>query len=357
LVLSFIHSAGQEKKPDTELNGRALKNPPVFPELNTSNMDLIQKKGIVYYPVWNNWLLIGWGLLSLTHTYFIPVNGNIQVFLFLVTILLTGIPHGALDHLVEEKNSIKRMKKFSMIKFLMQYFFRMAVFALLWYYVPMASLALFLILSAYHFGETDLAKLPFKAAALKILPLSYGLMILSFLLLTHLSEVIPIINEIPQLRDSSFLLYAFEYRLVIIILISAITLALGLMFYWKDDHKDDQAYFSFTVQLICILWIMVSLPLILAFSFYFGCWHSLHALNNIRHHLSDHPNRPLDWGAMMRKSLPFSLAACVMIVALVIWAGNTYESSITMMGFFIGIAILTAPHLEIMSKMYRHLHD
>jgi hypothetical protein len=58
---------------------------------------------------------------------------------------------------------------------------------------------------------------------------------------------------------------------------------------------------------------------------------------------------------MMRKSLPFSLAACLMIAMLVIWAGNTYNAPVMMMGFFIGIAILTAPHLEIMSKMQRDL--
>jgi hypothetical protein len=56
----------------------------------------------------------------------------------------------------------------------------------------------------------------------------------------------------------------------------------------------------------------------------------------------------------MRKSLPFSIAALAMIVLVVVWAGNTYDTPILMMGFFIGIAILTAPHLEIMSKMYRN---
>jgi hypothetical protein len=40
---------------------------------------------------------------------------------------------------------------------------------------------------------------------------------------------------------------------------------------------------------------------------------------------------------------------------LVIWAGNTYNAPVMMMSFFIGIAILTAPHLEIMSKMQRDL--
>jgi beta-carotene 15,15'-dioxygenase len=356
--LSFIPSAGQGKKPDPELNRRVSKRPACFLFiLNTVIVEFIQKKGIIYQAAWNNWLLIGWGLLSLIHTFFIPLSSNIQITMFIVSILLTGIPHGALDHLVEEKNSIKSNKRFSMLVFLAQYFTRMAVFALLWYYVPLASLAIFLILSAYHFGETDLAKLPVNGARLKLLQLSYGLMILSFILLTHLGEVLPIINEMPQLRNNIFLLYTIEYRLTIIISLAAITLALGLLLYWKDDHKNDFEYFSFAVQLICIVWLMISLPLILAFTFYFGCWHSLHALNNIRHHLSDHPNQPLHWRTMMRKSLPFSLAACAMIVAFVIWAGNAYEASITMMGFFIGIAILTAPHLEIMSKMYRHLDD
>lgn len=244
-----------------------------------------------------------------------------------------------------------------MFRFLTQYVVRMAVFALLWYFIPLASLGIFLILSAYHFGETDLAKLPFKGTAQKLLQLCYGLMILSFILLTHVSEVIPIINQLPPLRNHSFLFYVLEFRVAGLIIISAITLALGLFLYQKDARKDQSLYFSFCVQLICILWLMVNLPLILAFTFYFGCWHSLHALNNIRHHLADRPNQPLLWSTMMRRSLPFSLAACVMIFLLVLWASNTYDTPVMMMGFFIGIAILTAPHLEIMSKMQQHLHE
>lgn len=317
-------------------------------------MEFLQKKAITDFPSWDSWLLLGWGLLSVAHA-FIPLNDNFQTALFLISILLTGIPHGALDHLVEEKNSTLQKKDFSMLRFLAQYFVRMTVFAILWYFIPLASLGIFLVLSAYHFGETDLAKLPFKGTAQKLLQLFYGLMILSFILLTHLNEVIPVINQLPPLRNNSYLFFALENRLNILIIISAITLALGIWLYRKDDRKDQPLYLGFGLQLICMLWIMVSLPLILAFTFYFGCWHSLHALNNIRHHLSEQPQQPLPWSTMMRRSLPFSLAACMIILLLVFWASSTYDAPVMLMGFFIGIAILTAPHLEIMSKMQQHL--
>jgi Brp/Blh family beta-carotene 15,15'-monooxygenase len=317
-------------------------------------IEITQKKGLAFQPAWDNWLLLGWGLLSVVHA-FIPLNDNVQLALFLISILLTGIPHGALDHLVEEKNSTLQEKNFSMLRFLAQYFVRMAVFAILWYFVPLTSLGIFLVLSAYHFGETDLAKLPFRGTAQKLLQLFYGLMILSFILLTHLNEVIPVINQLPPIRNNSYLFYALENRLTILTMITAITMAIGIWLYKKDDRKDRPMYLGFGLQLIGILWIMVSLPLILAFTFYFGCWHSLHALNNIRHHLSELPQQPLHWRTMMRRSLPFSLAACLIILLLVLWASSTYDAPVMLMGFFIGIAILTAPHLEIMSKMQQHL--
>jgi Brp/Blh family beta-carotene 15,15'-monooxygenase len=182
-------------------------------------------------------------------------------------------------------------------------------------------------------------------------------MILSFLLLTHLNEVVPIINQLPPLRNHSLLTYALEWRVTSLTIISAITLGLGLFLYRKDAQKDQAAFLGFSLQVICIIWVMVSLPLMLAFTFYFGCWHSLHALNNIRYHLADDPTHPVHWRLMMRKSLPFSFAACLMILLLVLWAGNTYDAPVTIMGFFIGIAILTAPHLEIMSRMQRHLGE
>jgi Brp/Blh family beta-carotene 15,15'-monooxygenase len=320
-------------------------------------MEFIQKKGITHNASWDNWVLFIWALLALIHISFNSLNGNIQIALFTVSILLVGIPHGALDHLIEEKNNAKRNKAFSMVRFLGQYLMRMAVFALLWYWVPVVALVLFLILSAYHFGETDLAGLHAKGIIFKALQVSYGLMMLSYMLLTHIHEVVPIINELPQLKDKKLLFYANEFRVISLALISVSTIGLGFIVYLKDDYKNKFEYLGFIVQLMCILWIMVSLPLILAFTFYFGCWHSLHSLNNIRHHLSERPGHPLDWYGLMRKSLPFSIAALAMIVLVVIWAGNMYDTPILMMGFFIGIAILTAPHLEIMSKMYGDPND
>jgi Brp/Blh family beta-carotene 15,15'-monooxygenase len=336
------------------MNGWAFKSPPFFPLQKLLIMEFIQKKGIAHNTIWDNWVLIIWAALALVHICFNSLNGIIQIILFTVSILLVGIPHGALDHLIEEKNNTRRKQKFSMARFLGQYLVRMAIFALLWYWIPMVALALFLLLSAYHFGETDLAPLPFKGIVFNALRISYGLMILSFMLLTHINEVIPIINELPQLKNNNLIFYATEFRVIALALISALTIILGFILYLKDDAKNRPEYLGFIFQLMCILWIMISLPLILAFTFYFGCWHSLHSLNYIRHHLSDRPDQPLHWQELMRKSLPFSIAALAMIVLVVVWAGNTYDTPILMMGFFIGIAILTAPHLEIMSKMYRN---
>jgi Brp/Blh family beta-carotene 15,15'-monooxygenase len=319
-------------------------------------MEFIQKKEVVHQPVWDNWLLIIWGVLSLFHLV-IPINEDLQMMLFVASILLTGIPHGALDHLVEEKNREKRKMRFSMLMFLAQYFLRMAVFAIVWYFTPLISLGIFLLLSAYHFGETDLAKLSFKARGQKLFQLSYGLMILSFILLPHLEEVLPIINQLPHVRDSAALTFVIQFRLPALIAITAITLVLAWYMYKKGQSKDQLQYLGFTIQMVCIVWLVTTLPLMLAFTFYFGCWHSMHALNNIRHHLSTRPDQPLSWPTMIRKSLPFSLAALALIVAVIAWTVNTYETPVMMMGFFIGIAILTAPHLEIMSKMQRHLEE
>ena len=66
-------------------------------------MELIQKKGIAHNTVWDNWVLIVWAVMAFVHVCFNSFSGNIQIVLFAVSILLVGIPHGALNCLSESE--------------------------------------------------------------------------------------------------------------------------------------------------------------------------------------------------------------------------------------------------------------
>ena len=67
----------------------------------------------------------------------------------LAAILFFGVPHGAIDH----KIHLKFSKKSNVKKFILIYVLVGLGFLLWWVLMPLKALLIFIILSAYHFGQ------------------------------------------------------------------------------------------------------------------------------------------------------------------------------------------------------------
>ena len=116
---------------------------------------------------------------------------SVQIGFFVFFMVATGIPHGALDHLVEAQTLKKRQIAFRLPFFLAKYLLTMTIYGVVWYALPTPSLLFFLIISSWHFGETDLDAVPFTKRW-QITRFLFGGLILTILLLTHAAEVTPI---------------------------------------------------------------------------------------------------------------------------------------------------------------------
>lgn len=302
-------------------------------------------------------VLISLGLLLvLWNNYMLAVPETIQWIFFAVTILIAGIPHGALDHIVAKQNSKLQNRSFSHTQFYLTYLSRMALYGICWYFLPSFALLLFIVLSAFHFGETDL---PLPASIHKrsaiVLQTNYGLLIVLVLLLTHAQEVLSILTIIEK-ENTVLLSVIFEpLNSILIILIIFSLLILNFIWQYRLHRLPLERYLKISLRTILILGIITSLPLPLAFAFYFGCWHSLHSLENIRQHLSGSGSEHISFTHLLQKCIPFSLVAFIGIGALTFLAPYLETESVFLFFFFVGIAVLTAPHLEVMSDMYQHL--
>lgn len=295
-------------------------------------------------------------LLVLCNYYILPVPETIQWIFFAATILVTGIPHGALDHIVAKQNSILQHQSFSSLQFYLTYLSRMALYGICWYFFPSFALLLFIVLSAFHFGETDIAfpiSVPKKSAI--ILQTCYGLLILLVLLFTHTEEVLPILSTIEK-QNATFLSMIFTISTSLSIIAVVIS---ACIFYCIRLQKNHGLSIHWLLNLLfrtlAILGIIISLPLPLAFAFYFGVWHSVHSLENIRQHLSSSQSEDISCMGLLKKCIPYSAIAFVGIGVLMLFATYLQTESVFLFFFFVGIAILTAPHLEVMSHMYQHL--
>lgn len=302
-------------------------------------------------------VLLSIGLfLVLWNSFIMPISEPIQWILFAITILIAGIPHGALDHIVAKQNSTLQKLPFSSVHFYLTYVSRMALYGICWYFFPSFALLLFIVLSAFHFGETDL---PLPSSVTKksaiLLQTNYGLLIVLVLLLTHAEEVIPILSIIKQ-ENTAFITTVFETTNALrIIFITSVLLLLNFVWLHRSHKISIHSYLNITFRTSLILAVIIYLPLPLAFAFYFGCWHSLQSLENIRQHLSYTAHEMIGYKRLLQQCIPYSLIAFLGIGILMVLATFLQTESVFLFFFFVGIAILTAPHLEVMSHMYEHL--
>ena len=100
-------------------------------------------------------------------------------------IIAFGIPHGALDHILFFKK-----RNTSQVKFYSIYLGLVLFFILLWIYYPTLSLTLFLIISAFHFGESQFEDIDIKKYSNSLLLyLVWGLSLLIYLIFYNVDEL------------------------------------------------------------------------------------------------------------------------------------------------------------------------
>jgi Brp/Blh family beta-carotene 15,15'-monooxygenase len=274
---------------------------------------------------------------------------NVQVIFFVSLILLTGIPHGALDHLIQEATDKKLNKLYDIKIFLVKYLLVMAVYALAWFWFSGLSLLIFLLISAWHFGETDLEKVPKNVLIWSFTRLIYGFYILSFILLTHINEVEPIVIKMVGNQPAVLAFWQF-----INLNVKQILYLLGLSFTTIFIVAQSEYLVNFNkIRILRLCLILVStawLPLLPAFALYFGGWHALCAFDNIHVYLKkDYPS--LSFKLIYFKTLPFTFLAIAFLCGF-LWFCNVYTQNFSPFPIlFIFISLITLPHLMIAHQM------
>ena len=158
-------------------------------------------------------ILMGFLILLLKYFFFPDISMDYQVYGFLAGILVLGVPHGAADMMVASSNKKHENERFSIIIFLTAYLFRLFLFAAVLWFFPITGNLLFILFAAYHFGETDLHQFKTETLIGKLFVISYGLLILGFILLLHFEELMPLFNLFPSGRSAAGTIeFIFYYR-------------------------------------------------------------------------------------------------------------------------------------------------
>ena len=301
-------------------------------------------------------ILLSIGLLLLFFQQYIQhISAQGQFLAFGIGILLLGIPHGAADLLVATQNAGSGESKFSMPAFFINYLGRLMAFALVLWFLPLFGNVLFMFLAAYHFGETDLHTFKTDTLIGKSLVTTYGLVILSVIIMPHFNEVRPIFELFQAGSDNiGFINWLDGHRNEIIFSCIALFIISAGLYFYKFRITNGQEILKFSAQFVLILLILNKLPMLLGFTFYFVIWHSSLSLDNITSYLK----RGSSLNTVKRITKQIAFYSILAIGGILIFGsvGFMFSNNTAMMAYsFLGLAVLTAPHMQIMHDMYHKI--
>lgn len=259
----------------------------------------------------------------------------------LLGLILVGIPHGSLDHIITEKTG--DAGSFSLVRFLVMYLLTMLVYALFWVWLPALSLLFFLLMSAWHFGETDLEESRVSQQLFaRLAQLIYGSLLLFGLLANDPDQTVAILASL--LGESAvlagFLNLTEAYPWLRFTEFYALALRIALV---RSDIFDQ-------LRLGLVLAIALFLPLLEGFLLYFCHHHAWVNLLRVKERLYE--EGPAGLKNMIRDMMPFSLISVFGIIILVASSPLWLSQVNPVLLFFILISVLTLPHAGIMSRFY-----
>jgi beta-carotene 15,15'-dioxygenase len=197
-----------------------------------------------------------------------------QILLGFFFIFTFGILHGANDlMLIKTIKSDKQVNSWQQV--LLTYVVVVLFGIALFYLIPQVALLLFILVSAYHFGEQEWQQttLPGGKWFVATFQSIYGLLILSLLFVFHQKQVQEIVLNICQLQVPN------EYFNLLLVIVTGLFLSFCIIIYWRDKLQIQNILKEcFYIVLYSI--IFKSSSLIWGFAIYFVIWHSIPSIKD-----------------------------------------------------------------------------
>jgi len=281
-------------------------------------------------------LLITGLFLKLTVFLFPQKETIIEILILFLGVILTGIPHGAIDHIVAKKTSSTRMEKFILSHFIYRYMLFMLIYGCAWWFLPGLSLCFFIFLTAFHFGATDMHYFQKKNELLSFL---FGITLTAWLLLPHQADLIKWLQLIIPKKDSIYFIVYFLFKIPTIIFI----LITGILSFPERNKIINWILF------MLLLLLSNKLGLIGGFAFYFSGWHGYQAFNDIKNYI----NSENTFIELWKKAIPFTLTSFLILIIVYVITPTSVWKNFGAPALIIMISLLTFPHVLIMHKIYK----
>jgi Brp/Blh family beta-carotene 15,15'-monooxygenase len=270
------------------------------------------------------------------------VNPEFEIILGFLFIFSFGVLHGSNDILLILKLSSEKYKR-NFLKVIVLYVLTIIIAIVLFYVFPSIGLMLFILFSAFHFGEQNWEpiNLNLKNIYKKIFYTTYGLFILFLLFKLNTNDVLDITDSI--LSSSMGVLwidYVFLFTLIFLIVFFAINLII------KKKYK---IFILEIFKLLIFAIIFEVSTLIWGFTIYFILWHSIPSLFEQITYIYGNFNKE-NATDYVKKAFPYWL---ISIIGLVVLYLVFNDNSLIYTIFFSFIAAITFPHTIVINRLFR----
>ena len=295
----------------------------------------------------NNSIILVAVLFMLIAMFLPEIHSSMAPWIVLISVFVVGIPHGAIDHIMAaELFGLNQTPKDHLL-FYSSYLLIMLLVAALWYFIPIAGMALFLIISIYHFGQADMEDFMVKRSGNWIWQSARGVLIIGLIIFIEPEVTYPIMAEAMQIDQSTFTSWMPNPVITSgLLVISYFLLSLVGYFQNRFHNIGAFAYDSFILAGLLI----ITGPLV-GFAIYFALWHSAGHINEMREFFKS-KGKTLSLANFYKKATPFTIVS-ILGLGLLVGINNALELQEQFLSLmFILISVLTLPHMFIVDRMY-----
>jgi Brp/Blh family beta-carotene 15,15'-monooxygenase len=276
------------------------------------------------------------------------ISVSSQLILCTPFLLLLGIPHGAIDHILYLKNNKLKHSHFIGI-----YLLLVGSNIALWMLLPSIAYVLFLLLSGYHFGQSQFSHyFNEEPVYYRLFYLFWGVSLLAGLVYFNLDEIHLIMNQYDEFAAFRPL-HQDKLMFQIFLASSFGTLFFLVMLTIKKSLTVENLMMEVLV-LSLVLVCFFLMPLLIGFTLYFVILHSFKVLREEYNYLNAEI-RVNSIGGFVKVLAPFTLFSFAGIGLLF---GMIYLNWLTISyGYCLLIIIssITLPHVFVMNRFYKLL--
>jgi len=255
---------------------------------------------------------------------FVPSDVGVAVSGVLIALL--GIPHGSLDlHLMSTKSL--RLRELAI------YILCIGLVLSIWIWQPTLMLVLFLVNSAWHFGDCDIR----SSSRLKSLQaLVYGISVLVVLIDLRDPTILWILQTlVGNPVDASIVPHYGIIRYI------SAALVVGLPLFSTSKQPRYQL-----LQSVLVIAVAFLVPSLIAFTWYFVVVHSWTSMDALRRYVDS--NDPWTWRRLIIAAAPLTLLTLVGIgIGYILFPGVNLLAML-----FIALSALTVPHSRLFHRVY-----